>query len=360
MKRLLIFLLPLLAYAQPPVDFDGAEQTLIGIYISTIDGEPLAEYNSEILMTPASVMKSVTVAAALHHLGGDFQWKTTVKTTGQGDLLVYGTGDPTLGSKEFKERKGFIASLKALKPGYKRVVNAAPWPDQGPVPSWELEDADCQDGVGFYALNWRDNFFKNKKQTPPEHLIAEIRTNIPPAFTTFQPTDTTTILIYPSPKLSEIARSLMVRSDNQMAEATLRQLAPGQPRAMAIAKERQILGDLGVNLKGARIADGSGLSRHNAISPRQLGEILCKMADNADYIGSFARVGQEGTVRNFMKGAYPYVLKSGSMTGVICYAGYRLDPETNAPTHAVVLMLNNAPNSKAARTVLADYLSNMF
>ena len=119
---------------------------------------------------------------------------------------------------------------------------------------------------------------------------------------------------------------------------------------------------LGVDLKGARIADGSGLSRHNAISPRQLGQILRSMARNGDYVGSFARVGLDGTVRNFMKtdpNRENFVLKSGSMTGVICYVGYRLDPQTKSPTHVLAIMINNAPDSKAARAAIASFLSSL-
>ncbi len=54
-----------------------------------------------------------------------------------------------------------------------------------------------------------------------------------------------------------------------------------------------------------------------------------------------------------------FVLKSGSMGGVQCYAGYRIDPESRIPTHVIVVMVNNLVGSrtelrKAVETLLLD------
>lgn len=430
-KQLISALLALLSvdivFGQCPLSFVGSDQAQIGIYVAPLaGGEPTVAYNSEILMTPASVMKSVTVAAALNKYGGDYRWKTTVTANGtisggvlQGNLVITGSGDPTLGSMEFnKEREGFLSALKnaAAGFGFTQISGAAieseSWPDQGAVESWEIEDIPGIDGAGFYSLNWRDNVFtlsvpswktfpeipglkiikqpnstylhffrnpgsydlvvsgslgRNQKSAtlkgsmpyPPAVLLNEVTKQFNGAQAAEKGDNSSLILEYYSPRLRSVTRSLMVRSDNQMAEATLRLLAPRAPRKTAIAVERKILTNMNVDLRGCRIADGSGLSRHNAISPRQLGEVLRVMAGNGDYVGSFARVGLDGTVRNFMRDSTckdNYCLKSGSMTGVVCYAGYRLDPQTKAPTHAVAIMINNAPNQKAARAAISTFL----
>jgi D-alanyl-D-alanine carboxypeptidase/D-alanyl-D-alanine-endopeptidase (penicillin-binding protein 4) len=55
-------------------------------------------------------------------------------------------------------------------------------------------------------------------------------------------------------------------------------------------------------------------------------------------------------VRSFLKDnkrSSEFVLKSGSMSGVLCYAGYHLDPETGVPTHALVVMVNNLQGASA-------------
>lgn len=420
-----------IAFGQCPLTFTGSNQAIIGVYVCPINSDqPIVNYNSEQLMTPASVMKSVTVAAALTKCGGDYRWQTTVSSVGSisngvlhGNLEIAGSGDPTLGSGQFhKEREGFLSALRnaAVKSGFSSIsgnsINTSAWPDQGPIPSWEIEDIPGIDGAGFYSLNWNDNVFSisipsmrttpnipglkirnlggrgglkyfrnpgsydmtitgmlNAKQkqvtficsmpNPPEVLLSQIDSLFDAKGKKADGCgEKSTLLVYKSPHLRDVVRSLMVRSDNQMAEATLRLLEPGKPRDKAITTERAILSDLGVDLSGAKIADGSGLSRHNAISPRQLGQILIACSGNADYVGSFARVGKDGTVRNMLRnvpGSDCFVLKSGSMTGVICYVGYRLDPATQKPTHAIAIMINNAPNSKAARAAISDFLVSL-
>ncbi|MDE7388352.1 MAG: D-alanyl-D-alanine carboxypeptidase, partial [Muribaculaceae bacterium] len=162
------------------------------------------------------------------------------------------------------------------------------------------------------------------------------------------------LLRYESPKLAEVGRSLMVRSDNLMAEATLRAIAPSLPLDSAIVREAKLWRTKGVDPGYWRINDGSGLSRFNAISAATLGAVLRAMALDsslaAAYIDSFARVGLDGTLTSFLakhprKGEF--VLKSGSMGGVQCYAGYRLDPNTRAATHVIVVMVNNLVGSRA-------------
>ncbi len=418
-----------IAFGQCPLAFDGSDQALVGVYIAPLNGgAAIADYNSSRLFIPASVMKAVTTAAAICRRGGDYRWETTVTAQGRirsgvldGNITITGSGDPTLGSDQFKTgRQSFLSALKeaAVAKGIDRITGKVdegkPWPNQGPVPSWEIEDIPGIDGAGFYTLNYSDNvfvlsypsmktypnvpgielryrggsgglrFFRNpgsneiniygqlgRRQkrasmkcsmpNPPAVLLAEADSIFHSGRKAVSASsDTLRLLTYRSPELRDVVRSMMIRSDNQMAEATLRLLAPGESRGAALAAERSLLTNLGVDLKGARLADGSGLSRHNAISPVQLASVLKVMARNGDYVGSFARVGLDGTVKNFMRGIpgrENFVLKSGSMTGVVCYVGYRLDPQTKAPTHVIAVMINNAPDPKAARAAISDLLS---
>ncbi|NLO10949.1 MAG: D-alanyl-D-alanine carboxypeptidase/D-alanyl-D-alanine-endopeptidase [Candidatus Cloacimonetes bacterium] len=64
--------------------------------------EPVYAYHDSLYVIPASVHKIFTAATALHHLGQDYQWHTTLAYQGklvrgrlEGDLLVIGGGDPT-------------------------------------------------------------------------------------------------------------------------------------------------------------------------------------------------------------------------------------------------------------------------
>jgi D-alanyl-D-alanine carboxypeptidase/D-alanyl-D-alanine-endopeptidase (penicillin-binding protein 4) len=76
-----------------------------GILLQTLDGKVLIDHNSDKPFNPASVMKLITSYLTLKHFGPDYQFKTTVYTTGTidattqtlaGDLIIEAEGDPNL------------------------------------------------------------------------------------------------------------------------------------------------------------------------------------------------------------------------------------------------------------------------
>lgn len=78
-----------------------------GVDIRSLDsGESLYRLNADKLMMPASNMKIVTLAATANALGWDYRFTTTLETAApivngvlQGDLVVRGTGDPTINNR---------------------------------------------------------------------------------------------------------------------------------------------------------------------------------------------------------------------------------------------------------------------
>ena len=158
--------------------------------------------------------------------------------------------------------------------------------------------------------------------------------------------DTLTIYSHYSPTIKEILKSLMIRSDNLFAEGVLRALAPDSMRHQALAMQEDYWNAQGLNCDYITVHDGSGLARGNKLSPEFMGQMLLKMTKTEkfkDYLSLFPRVGKEGTVKNFLRKTRlkgMLALKTGSMNGVQCYAGYKLDNTGNA-THAVVIMINN-------------------
>lgn len=153
------------------------------------------------------------------------------------------------------------------------------------------------------------------------------------------------IYIHRSPSYNEIMRSLMVRSDNLFAEGMLRAIVPGASRKDCIKREKELWATRGINTRYTIINDGSGLSRANRMSARFIGDILEWMAaspNGAKYSTYFPRAGKEGTLRGFLakselKGRV--ALKTGSVSSVQAYAGYKLDDE-GKPTHAIVILVN--------------------
>lgn len=82
----------------------------VGIYVESLkDGKILFSQNPFKLMVPASNMKLFTTAAALVKLGPEWVFKTKVSYRGtiqdsvlEGDLIVSGSGDPTISGRFFK------------------------------------------------------------------------------------------------------------------------------------------------------------------------------------------------------------------------------------------------------------------
>ncbi|MBD0320180.1 MAG: D-alanyl-D-alanine carboxypeptidase, partial [Gemmatimonadetes bacterium] len=88
------------------------------LVVSLDRGDTLFSWNADARLTPASNLKLFSTAAALHYLGPEFRWSTYLLSGGDlrggvlaGDLVLFGTGDPTLGSGRFP---GTARALDAL------------------------------------------------------------------------------------------------------------------------------------------------------------------------------------------------------------------------------------------------------
>ena len=98
-------------------------QGLWGVEVKSLDsGRVLYTLNARKLMMPASNMKIVTLAAAAEALGWDYRFQTTLETTApiedgvlKGDLIVRGTGDPTINSRGNRATVVFDEWAAALK-----------------------------------------------------------------------------------------------------------------------------------------------------------------------------------------------------------------------------------------------------
>ena len=113
----------------------------------------------------------------------------------------------------------------------------------------------------------------------------------------------------------------------------------------------KVLKSLGVNtLRGAAIADGSGLSRQNYMSTDFFCRFLLGMMSSPayeDYVSTLPSPGSKGTLEYNMKSSPAAIkarikVKSGSMNGVRCYSGYIL-PSSGAKEETIVfsIMVNN-------------------
>jgi serine-type D-Ala-D-Ala carboxypeptidase/endopeptidase (penicillin-binding protein 4) len=98
--------------------FRRARYSVLALSLET--GDTLFDSGAHELLAPASNMKLLTTATALRYLGPDFRYQTFLLADGpianghlQGDLVLYGTGDPGL-SDEVEGTKIFEAFADSL------------------------------------------------------------------------------------------------------------------------------------------------------------------------------------------------------------------------------------------------------
>jgi D-alanyl-D-alanine carboxypeptidase/D-alanyl-D-alanine-endopeptidase (penicillin-binding protein 4) len=138
-----------------------------------------------------------------------------------------------------------------------------------------------------------------------------------------------------SPLLSDLVMETNQNSNNLYAEALLRAIASSQPKKpdqttvnTALEVLKTTLTQLGVNPTGYVIVDGSGLSRHNLISPEALVQVLQGMAKTpaaSVYRASLPVAGKSGTLKSRFQNTPAEGIvqaKTGTVTGVVSLSGY--------------------------------------
>lgn len=153
----------------------------------------------------------------------------------------------------------------------------------------------------------------------------------------------------PSPTLAELAAKTNIHSLNLYAESLLRWTGAKLKAGTSTAAATQAMADYwvgkGLDAEGLFLADGSGLSLSNGITPLHFTDILANMADSTPigkaFLGSFAVMGRTGTVAEMGRGTKAegrVRVKSGTLTRVLCYTGYATT-RTGEPV-AFSLMVN--------------------
>lgn len=157
----------------------------------------VSEHNSRQLMTPASTLKVVTTAAALNLLGADFRYETKIYYTGHfnketgvlaGDIIIAGSGDPTLQSDNFPQgnmpvtdKWAKVLKDKGLKELRGNIIGDASCFDRRIPPGWIWEDISNYFGAVPCGLSYRDNKFKVFYNTAESGSEAKI-TGYSPAY----------------------------------------------------------------------------------------------------------------------------------------------------------------------------------
>jgi D-alanyl-D-alanine carboxypeptidase/D-alanyl-D-alanine-endopeptidase (penicillin-binding protein 4) len=326
-------------------------------------------------VVPASTMKLLTTTAALATLGPDHTFSTTaVAGVSSRDVVLVGGGDPLLArtpdSSAYPPRADIVTLAKAtarslksrgrvrVRVGYDTSLFSGPslnpaWPSSyvpdnvvsAISPLWvdggreragtvfRAEDPALGAAVEFARALERQGIVVRDRPRP-----------------TVAATDALEYAAVQGAPLAQVVQWALEVSDNEAAEVLLRHvaLATGRPGSFrgGAAAVREVLTELGVDLTGARILDGSGLSRRNRLAPESLLSVLQLAASPSHpelrvVVAGLPVAGYTGSLTYRFNDGSPYGLgrvraKTGTLSGVHGLAGVLTDRDGNVLTFVAV------------------------
>lgn len=309
-------------------------------------GDTLYSRNAGKLFMPASNQKIITSAVALTQLGPDYRYHTVIAKRGAvkdsvltGDLIVIGRGDPTMSDRVQGSAANAMAAIadSIRARGIKRITGSLreggnAFPDSIYGYGWEWDDIGGESGAPVDELLYNEGMVQRTMKVGGRDTVVSVATRTPgyvylsalygalsqrgiavdglvnlTADSLTAPYDT--VYVIDSPPLREILKYFLKPSQNQIGEALLKTLGlekTGIGSADAGAEvEATQLRAWGVDSGQVVIYDGSGLSRHDLVSPETIVKVLTAMQKDTAfsvYYDAFPIAGVDGTVRSRMKG----------------------------------------------------------
>lgn len=311
------------------------ERTQLGLMVYDLTADTtLYCFGAKQQLRPASTMKLLTAVTAIDQLGGEYKYKTSLHYTGEvkdsvliGDLYCVGGMDPMF--DEFNMNT-FVRSVCALGIDsiHGRLVAVTSFKEENLLgEGWCWDDDNPQlSPLLVERKNEFMNVFSEKLRASGVALDAPVTTGALPKQTLNLCT-----VIRP---LKEILEPMLKESDNLYAESMFFQIAAqtGSRPAKAVHARQQIkteLGKAGVKDIMYKIADGSGLSLYNYVTPELMVKLLTYAYRKSDIIyylySALPIAGEDGTLKKRMvkTPAQGRVrAKTGTLTGVSSLAGY--------------------------------------
>lgn len=332
----------------------------------------------------ASNMKLFTTSTALSRLGPETRIPTKVFRDGKvdangvlhGSLYLQGGGDPTLGTPAFYDSylaglgtdifaltpqikaagiKGITGRLYADDTIFDRLRGVA---DSGYATSPEIGPLSGLDfNSGFAGSTSSSGFSADPAKLAAKKLAASLRANgigVPPQVA-LRPTppNAERVAMIRSPTLTRIVNTTDVWSDNFFAEMLIKLIGARLGGAGTTAAGAGVVEAFArSHNSGVHAVDGSGLTRSNRASPRQVVNLLLSMREDPvgeDFIGDLALAGHEGTVAERMHGTAAdgrCRTKTGTLTGVSNLSGYCFNKSGRTMVFSV--LMNSVSNLSLA------------
>ncbi len=180
------------------------------------------------------------------------------------------------------------------------------------------------------------------------------------------------LALHQSQSLPVLLDQMLKRSDNLIADTLTKTLGakffvqPGSFTNGTEAIKQIIFANTGIDIRQARLEDGSGLSRNNRLSATKMAEILRYIWKNEKQLNLIAimpKSGESGTLqyRQSMRNAPikgQLIAKSGSLYGTYNMAGYGLDKNGQPNTIFVQFVSDYFPEKRdGSKPVVAPITS---
>lgn len=308
----------------------------------------------------ASNMKLFTTATALSRLGPETRVPTKVFQDGRvdargvlhGSLYLQGGGDPALGTPSFYDAYlgGLGTNLFLLTPqiraaGIESITGRlyaddtifdrrrgvadsgyATSPYIGPLSGLAFNS-------GFRGSTSSGGFASDPAKVAAKKLARSLNAagTAVPTQIALRPTppDAERVALVRSPALHQIVDATDVYSNNFFAETLAKLLGARLGGAGTTAAGADVIEAFArAHGSGVHAVDGSGLTRSNRASPRQIVDLLLAMREDPageEFIQDLALAGKEGTVEDRMDGTAAYGrcrVKTGTISGVSNLSGY--------------------------------------
>jgi D-alanyl-D-alanine carboxypeptidase/D-alanyl-D-alanine-endopeptidase (penicillin-binding protein 4) len=335
-------------------------------------GAQLYADRADMARVPASVEKLYTTSAALTLFGVEGELTTTVlgdvgldaEGVLEGDLYLRGGGDPTFGAREAGKLAQELIAATGLEKVTGRVIGDESEFDtlRGP-PSEGFRTTSEVGPLSALTFNrGRTGMRRPYFQASPARFAAQAfaaalrRRGVKlgaSARRGVAPKEAVKLAEWASPVMGALARQVNRPSDNFAAETLVKAVgaefgAAGSTKA-GTAVIRRTLAGYGVH---PSIVDGSGLSRANRTTPREVVSLLRRMADSEAapvFEDSLPVAGRNGTLEDRMRKTAAQDnchAKTGTLRTVSALAGYCL---TISGGRVAFAFLMNGVNPASAR-----------
>lgn len=312
--------------------------TFQGSVINATTGEVLFDRNGATPSRTASVLKTLTSAAALAVLGPDYQLSTKVVTGAEpGSIVLVGGGDPTLsagGGSVYKGAPTVVDLANQAKAAWATlhkddgveitsvVLDSTMWdPADNWDPSWERSEQTQGYQPEVTALMVDGSRANPRAQDSPRSndpigdagkaFVSALGINGVSVSTGAAPAGTTPLGEVKSQPVKTLIGQMLPVSDNTLGEMLARvtsKVAGDNGSSASLAKViPNALVSYGLKPTGVVIRDGSGLSNNNAVPATFVAQLMAKVAGGGQNLNiildALPVAGKTGTLASRFTGA---------------------------------------------------------